>query len=156
MEAKVHYFDFLIFATKQIRMTKTYLITAGISGFFAVLMGAIGSHFFMGSLTPEHMASYNTAVQMQMYHTLAILSMTFFNRYVSRSYINMVFYLFLFGIILFCIPVYINATTEVTGMEMGPFSFLAPVGGFLLMAGWIGVVWNGIVYVHHKRSHKHD
>ena len=137
-------------------MTKTYLITAGISGLVAVIMGAVGSHLLFGNITPEQMAAYNTAVQMQMYHTLAILAITFFNRYVSRSVVNTVFYLFLFGIILFSLPVYVDSTTEVTGLSMGPFSYLVPVGGLLFMAGWIAIIWNGIIYVHHKRSGKHE
>ncbi len=137
-------------------MTKTYLITAGVSGLIAVIMGAIGSHFLLGNLTPEHMVAYSTAIQMQMYHTLAILAITFFNRYVSRSVINTAYYFFLFGILFFSFPVYINSTTEVTGMSMGPFSFLAPIGGLLFMAGWATIIWSGIIYVHHKRSHQHD
>ncbi len=137
-------------------MTKTYLITAGISGLIAVIMGAVGSHLLFVNLGAQQMAAFNTAVQMQMYHTLAILALTFFNRYVSRSTINAVFYFFLFGIIFFCVPVYIDSTQAVTGMSMGPFSFLAPIGGLLFMAGWIAIIWSGLVYVHHKRSHKDD
>jgi len=137
-------------------MTKTYLITAGVSGLIAVIMGAVASHLLFGNLVAQQMAAFNTAVQMQMYHTLAILALTFFNRYVSRSTINTVFYLFLFGIIFFCIPVYIDSTQEVTGMSMGPFSFLAPIGGLLFMAGWIAIIWSGVVYIHHKRSQKGD
>ncbi len=137
-------------------MTKTFLITAGISGLVAVIMGTIGSHYLLGNLTPAHMVAYSTAVQIQMYHTLAILAITFFNRYVSRSVINTVYYFFLFGILLFSFPVYINSTTEVTGMGMGPFSFLAPVGGLLLMGGWIAIIYSGIIYVHHKRRNKDE
>ena len=137
-------------------MTKVFLITAGISGLVAVIMGAIGSHFLLANLTPEHMVAYNTAVQIQMYHTLVILAITFFNRYVSRSVINTAYYFFLFGILLFSLPVYINSTTEVTGMSMGPFSFLAPVGGLLLMGGWIAIIYSGIIYVHHKRRSKDE
>ena len=137
-------------------MTKVFLLTAGISGLIAVIMGAIGSHYLLGNLTPAHMVAYSTAVQIQMYHTLAILAITFFNRYVSRSVINTVYYFFLFGILLFSFPVYINSTTEVTGVGMGPFSFLAPIGGLLLMGGWIAIIYSGIIYVHHKRRHKDD
>lgn len=137
-------------------MTKTYLIVAGISGLIAVVMGAMGSHLLFGNLTPEHMAAFNTAVQMQMYHTLAILAITFFNRYLSRSIINIIFYLFLSGILFFSLPVYIISTQEVTGIGLGPFSFLPPVGGLLFMAGWMAIIWGGVVYVHHKRNHKDD
>ena len=137
-------------------MTKTFLITAGIFGFIAVFMSAMGSHYLAGNLTPEHMAAFSSAVQIQMYHTLAILAITFFNRFVSRSVVNTVYYLFLFGILLFSFPVYINSTTEVTGMGMGSFSFLAPIGGLLLMGGWIAIIYSGIIYVHHKRRHQED
>ncbi len=137
-------------------MTKVYLMVAGVSGFIAVLMGAVGSHLLMGKISPEHMASFNTAVQMQMYHTLAILSMTFFNRYVGRSFVNAAYYFFLFGIILFSLPVYLISTAEVTNVSFGFFSFLPPLGGISFMLGWIAVFWSGLTYVHHKRRHKAD
>ncbi len=93
---------------------------------------------------------------MQMFHTLAILAITFFNRYISRSTMNAVYYLFLFGILSFSFPLYVNATTKVTGMSMGAFSFLIPIGGLLFMAEWVTLVWSGVFYVHRKRSRKHD
>ena len=135
-------------------MTKTFLITAGISGLIAVIMDAIGTYYLLGNLTPEHMVAFSTAIQMQMYHTLAILAITFFNRYVSRAIINATYYFFLFGILFFSFPVYINSTTEVTGINMGAFSFIAGIGSLLFLIGWINIIWSGIKYVHHKRSRK--
>ena len=137
-------------------MTKVYLMVAGISGFIAVFMGAVGSHLLMGKLSPEHMAAFNTAVQMQMVHTLAILSIAFFNRYVGRSFVNTVYYLFLLGILLFSFPVYLISTVEVTKISFSFLSFLPPLGGVAFMLGWIAVFWSGLTYVHHKRGHKHD
>jgi len=51
-------------------MTKVYLMVAGISGFIAVLMGAMDSHLLVENITPQHMAVFNTTVQIQMYYTL--------------------------------------------------------------------------------------
>ncbi len=137
-------------------MTKTYLIIAGISGFITVIFGTLINYLLLGKLSPVQLAYFNAALQMQMFHTLAILAIVFFNRYVSRSLLNLAFYLFLSGIVLYSFPVYVNATTSVTGLSMGGFSFLISIGALLFLAGWVAVFWSGVVYVHKKRSHKHD
>jgi len=137
-------------------MTKVYLITAGISGFIAVSMGAVGSHLLMGNISPEHMAAFNTAVQMQMFHTLAILSLAIFIPHIRPSLINSIFYLFVAGIIFFSLPVYLISTAEVTQLSVGAISFLPPIGGISFMLGWLALIWSGVSYLNHNKSHKLD
>ncbi len=137
-------------------MTKTYLITIGISGFIAVLMGAIGSHLMFVNLIPEHMHAYDTAVHFQMYHTLALLAITFFSRYIRRSFIKTVYFLFVFGMAFFSGSIYLLSTTELTKLDFGFLSVLTPIGVILLMIGWIVVLWMGVTYVHKKKNHGQD
>ena len=137
-------------------MTKTYLITIGIFGFIAVIMAAMGNHIMYKNLTPEHLHAYNTAVQFQMYHTLALLSMSFMNRYVHRNYIKSVYFLFVIGVGFFSGSIYLTSTVELTHMDFGFLRSLAPIGGILVMIGWLVIMWMGVTYVHHKRRHRND
>ncbi len=137
-------------------MTKTYLITIGISGFIVILMAALGNLIMFNNLTPEHMYAYNTAVQFQMYHTLALLAMSFMNRYVHRNYIKTIYFLFVFGVAFFSGSIYLTSTVELTHVDFGFIRSLAPIGGILLMIGWLVIMWMGVTYVHHKRRHRND
>ncbi len=135
-------------------MTKAYLITIGIFGFFAILMGALGTHVMYKNLNPEHMHAYDIAVQFLMYHTLALLAIAFMNRYVHRSYVKSAYFLFVFGTAFFSGTIFLTSTVELTKMNFGILSKLTPIGGILLMIGWIVIMWSGVTYVHHKRRHR--
>ncbi len=137
-------------------MTKTYLITIGISGFIAMLMASLGSHIMFNNLTPEHFNAYNTAVQIQMVNTLVLLGLAFMNRYVQRALINSVYFLFVIGGVFFSGSIYLTSTIELTKVDFGFLSALAPIGGVLLMIGWLVIMWMGVTYVHHKRRHRND
>ena len=132
-------------------MTKRFLITIGTMGFVSVLMGAVGSHILSGNISEKYLAIFNTATQFIMYHTLALLGLTAMSRYVSRSYLNTIYYFFVIGIILFSGPLYIISLKEITGLSIDFLSKLTPIGGFLLILGWITIILSGITYKHKKR-----
>ncbi|NOY50934.1 MAG: DUF423 domain-containing protein [Chlorobi bacterium] len=136
-------------------MTKRFLITIGISGALTVILGAFGSHLLNGNISEGKLEVWDTAVHYQMFHTLALLSVTFMNRYLKRAYLSVIFYLFLFGIILFSGSLYISSISELTGLELGLLKYSTPFGGLLLIAGWMYILLSGFTYEHQKRSHKH-
>ncbi len=119
-------------------------------------MAALGNHILFINLTPEHFNAFNTAVQIQMFHTLALLAMVFMNRYVHRSYIKSVYFLFVFGMALFSGINYLTSTTELTRADFGLLKPLAPIGIILLMIGWLVIMWIGVTYVHHKHRHRSE
>ncbi|PLX11312.1 MAG: DUF423 domain-containing protein [Marinilabiliales bacterium] len=135
-------------------MTKRILITVGISGALSVILGAFGSHLLNGSISHEKLEVWNTAVQYQMYHTIALLGITFMNRYLKRAYISTIYYLFFVGIIMFSGSLYIVSISEITGLGLGPLKYITPLGGLLLIIGWIYVILSGLTYEHNKRRHK--
>ena len=135
-------------------MTKAYLITVGILGFFGMIMSALGAHVMYDNLNPNHLHAYDIAVQVLMFHTLALLAVAFMNRYVHRSYIKSIYFLFVFGVAFFSGTIFLTSTVELTKMSFGALSKLTPIGGILLMIGWLVVMWTGVTYEHHKRRHR--
>lgn len=132
-------------------MTKRFLITIGMMGALSVILGAIGSHILNGNIPPNHMEMFNTANQFLMYHTLALLGLAFMNRYVSRSYLNAIYFLFVIGIALFSGTLLLVSLKEVIGFNLGFLGKLTPIGGLLLIIGWIVIVFAGVNYKHKKR-----
>ena len=132
-------------------MTKRFLITIGILGAASVLLGAVGSHILEGNIPEKHLNMFNIANEFMMYHTLALLGLTFMNRYVSRSYLNTIYYLFVVGIILFSGTLLLGSLKEVTGFGIGILSKLTPLGGLLLISGWVVLIIAGLNYKHKKR-----
>lgn len=135
-------------------MTKRFLITVGIMGAISVALGAIiGTHILSGNIPEKHMDLFNIANEYMMFHALALLGLAFMNRYVPRSYLNTIYYLFVIGIILFSGIMFISSLKELTGFSPESLSKLIPLGGVLLFVGWIVVIVSGINYKHKKRHH---
>ena len=55
-------------------MASITFFLAGLSGFFAVALGAFGAHGLKGRLSADMLAVYETAVQYHFYHTFALLA----------------------------------------------------------------------------------
>ena len=135
-------------------MTKKYLVTVGVFGLLAVIFGAIGDHILKDKLVTSNLETYQTGVQYMMYHTLALLALSFGHKMFSKSFLNVVYVLFFVGIVLFSFGLIIQSTTEYTALGLGPMSFLIPMGGLSLMAGWVYIIYMGLSFKHTK-SHKH-
>jgi len=133
-------------------MTKKFLITTGIMGALSVVLGAFGVHILIGIISEKHMSTYNTANEYLMFHTLALLGISFMNRYISRSYLNTIYYFFVIGIILFSGSLFLISLKELTGFGMGSLGIITPIGGILLFAGWITLIYAGASYKHNKGS----
>ena len=135
--------------------TKGFLITIGISGALTVLLGGYGSHLLNGNISEIKLEMWDMAVMFQMFHTIALLAMTFMNRYLKRAYVQMVYYFFLLGILFFSGPLYINAIFDLIGANFNVYKFITPIGGILLLAGWIIITAAGVTYKHNKQRPKH-
>ena len=133
-------------------MTKKYLITVAILGLWGVSMAMLGTMVFTGKMTPENQSLFNTAIGIHMIHTIALLSLTFMNRFVSRSYLNIIYYFFALGVFFFSGALYVNATQEITNIIIGFMSSLVPLGGISLLLGWMVILFTGVTYKHKKRA----
>jgi len=110
-------------------VTRALHTVAGLSGFSAVLLAALGSHALqLGELSH----SWELATRYQLIHTLLLL---FLIQRANKFGIVFV----LLGILLFCGNIYLK-------FFMGPslISGLIPVGGTCFMLAWLSVCFSSI------------
>jgi uncharacterized membrane protein YgdD (TMEM256/DUF423 family) len=114
-------------------MTKYFFLFAALSGFCSVACGAFGAHALEGVLEPRMLAAFKTGTQYQMSHTLVLL-LTLLFREVWRDNRQLLLacYSFAAGIILFSGSLYLLTLTGISWF--GP---ITPLGGFLLLSGWL-------------------
>lgn len=113
-------------------MHKLFLIISSISGVLAVGLGAFGAHALKDKLTTEGtLDTFQTAVQYQFYHTLALLGIALFMTKVESSWLNYAGYSMAFGILIFSGSLYILCFT---GMKW--LGAITPIGGLLFILGW--------------------
>jgi|SRR5690554_5050524 len=121
-------------------MTKTYLSIAAFSMAITVIFGALGAHALAEVLDPAQLDSFKTGVRYQAWHSLAIFILMLLPEvYISNRAKSRVAMLFVAGIILFSISIYLLATRNILNIEsiapiVGP---ITPLGGILLISGWI-------------------
>lgn len=110
--------------------TKRELIIAASFFGFAVALGAFGAHGLKAHLSTKAISTYQTGVQYQFLHAIALFIVSFigstYNIRIQQSY-----WAFVGGIILFSFNCYIYA---VSGIKT--FALIVPLGGLLFLAGW--------------------
>jgi uncharacterized membrane protein YgdD (TMEM256/DUF423 family) len=144
---------FLISQTIQSNaMTKKFLIASALLGFWGIIMGVLLAQVFAGNLTTGNQGKFMVALSFHMIHVVALLAITFMNRFVARSYLNIIFYLFIFGIILFSGSLYLKSTEDLTNIIIGFMGYLTPLGGVALFGGWAVLLFTGVTYKHKKRA----
>lgn len=120
-------------------MNKRIILTAAISGATAVALGAFGAHGLEDKIPADQLETWETAVDYQFYHTLALLFLSTFSR-AKNSFIRVSFVSFVAGILLFSGSLYLLSTYSLTGFLnpaiLGP---VTPLGGLAFIIGWIGL-----------------
>lgn len=127
-------------------MNKKILITASIFGLLSVVLGAFGAHGLKALISLESLQSFETGVRYQMYHGLLLLFVGM-TPYISVKYKTTIFYLILFGILLFSGSIYGLATNELSSFNFKTIAFVTPIGGLLLIISWIVLL---IGFIKHK------
>jgi uncharacterized membrane protein YgdD (TMEM256/DUF423 family) len=114
---------------------------AGCSGLTGVLLGAFGAHGLRGSLPEQLMRTFQTGVEYQMYHSLALMITCYLAlQWPSSVPLKWSAYFFAAGIVLFSGSLYL---LSVFGLRMmGP---ITPIGGLMFMLAWLLLtigIWN--------------
>ncbi len=115
----------------ELRMSKKWLIIAGISGFLAVALGAFGAHGLRNLLSVEMIEIYKTGVLYQLIHSVVLLALAL----TAGSSFELSKWFFLAGIVLFSFSLYLYA---VTGTLL--FAMITPFGGVCFLVGWLSLV----------------
>jgi uncharacterized membrane protein YgdD (TMEM256/DUF423 family) len=119
-------------------MHRIYLKIATILGALSVVMGAFGAHKLKEFIAPETLATYQTGVTYQFYHCFALLAVGILYKRYQNKWMEWAGRFFILGIILFSGSLYLLTALKATkdvGLE--GFGILTPLGGLLLVAGWI-------------------
>lgn len=117
-------------------MNRKFLITGAILGLLAVIIGAFGAHGLKPFLDEAARESFETGVKYQMYHALLFLVLGSFKRNFFR-FQKPIFFLLLFGVICFSGSIFLLATNNLTTLDFKGIALVTPLGGTLLIAGWI-------------------
>lgn len=124
-------------------MNRKILIWSAVFGVTAIVFGAFGAHALKTLLPIEQLTSFETAVKYQMYHALFLLFLSntiIINEKTKKTILNLT----VAGVLLFSGSIYILATMPVTGINFKPFGIITPIGGTLLIAAWIVLLFNSI------------
>ncbi len=111
-----------------------WMALGALSACAAVAMSAAAAHALPQTLTPKALTAVQAAIQMQGWHAIAlVLTALWLTRAgpLPGSVANLAGAAFAFGALLFCGSVYLG---ELAGLRFGP---TAPIGGILLMLGWL-------------------
>lgn len=126
-------------------MHKLFLSIGALLGGVAVALGAFGAHGLKKIVAPETVNTFQTGVQYQMYHALALVAVALvFEKYPGKllewSGIS-----FSIGILLFSGSLYLLTLLKATGkVGLEGIGIITPFGGLFFIAGWL-LLFLGVV-----------
>lgn len=116
-------------------MTKLFLLTGALSGFSAVAIGAFGAHALKARLDDYAVSIYQTGVEYQFYHSLALLAVALLSHWYPQSTaLRISGYAFVFGIVLFSGSLYLLSLTGTRWLGA-----ITPIGGLGFLVGWLAL-----------------
>jgi len=118
---------------------KIAFVFAAFAGALGVVLGAFGAHALRGSIEPRLMEIFQTAVQYQLIHALALLLVSLTMGWLGQSLsFEISAYAFIAGIIFFSGSLFGLVLTEIRWL--GP---VTPLGGLCLIVGWLALLVGG-------------
>ena len=120
-------------------MTQEIIIATGaFFGMLSVLFGAFGAHALKKILSKDQLHSFEVGIKYQMYHAIVLLVLGFnFEKITSTIY-----WCFIIGIILFSFSIYGLVLSDAKGKKMKFLGAITPIGGLLLVTGWLLLLIN--------------
>lgn len=116
-------------------MQRFFLSFAALSGFLSVCLGAFAAHGLKHYLTAEAIAIWQTGVQYQMYHALALLPVALLYRTQASKTLRLSGLAFILGSVCFSGSLYALALGAPKSI-----GFITPLGGFCFLIGWAALV----------------
>lgn len=121
-----------------------FIIAGAVNAAIAVAFGAFGAHALKEKLTEHYLAIWETAVQYQMFHALALIAVGILmspSLFGSSTQLSWAGYLILAGIIIFSGSLYVLSLTGI-----GILGAITPIGGVAFIAGWIMLIIGAIKF----------
>ena len=118
-------------------MHKRFLSLGALLGMIAVSLGAFGAHGLKQVVSPADVGVFQTGVQYQMYHTLALMLVGIVYDRLPNKWLVLAGYLFSLGVLFFSGSLYlITALKASERVVPAAVNILTPLGGLLFIAGW--------------------
>jgi uncharacterized membrane protein YgdD (TMEM256/DUF423 family) len=116
-------------------MVKFWFISAAISGFLSVVLGAFGAHSLKNILDEYGKSIYEKAVLCQMFHTMALFAVGVLQPLAKDTSFSIAGWGFWIGTLLFSGSLYGLATTGIKWLGA-----ITPFGGIAFLFGWFWLV----------------
>lgn len=113
-------------------MSKAWLIVGTGYGLLGVVLGAFGAHALRARLSEDMLRVWETAVQYQFWHALALLAVGMLATRFAGGWLTAAGWTFGFGVLVFSGSLYVLALSGVRVLGA-----VTPFGGVLLIAGWL-------------------
>ncbi len=114
-------------------MAARLMFWASILAMIAVVLGAFGAHALEEQLTPERLDTYETAVQYQFYHAIALFVTGLLARGKPQlAHVAWAGRFFGAGIVLFSGSLYVLVASGISWLGA-----ITPLGGVCFIVGWI-------------------
>ena len=111
-----------------------WIAIAAVSGCLAVVAGAFGAHGLRGRVGPDQLSAWSTASEYHLLHSVVLLALAL-HAARSGASVRWPAALFAAGIVLFSGSIYALVLSE--QRWLGP---VTPLGGLLLIAGWLSLL----------------
>ena len=119
-------------------MHKKFVATGALLGAIAVALGAFGAHGLKEVVSNETVQTFQTGVQYQMYHALALLLTGLLYEKCHPKFARVAGILFITGIILFSGSLYLlTAGRAAETASLDKTGIITPFGGVAFIAGWL-------------------
>ncbi|MCH5599149.1 DUF423 domain-containing protein [Niabella ginsengisoli] len=117
-------------------MHKLYLTIGSALAGIGVILGAFGAHK-LKEIAPDSVPTFQTGVQYQMYHALALILVgILFEKFPVKS-MNWAGICFFVGVLLFSGSLYVLSALKATGkVGLGGIGIITPIGGLFFIVGW--------------------
>ena len=121
-------------------MKEFTLISGAIFGALTVIIGAFGAHAFKDIFSEAQMKSFETGVKYQIYHGIMLVILGFQLNF-DGTLEKMVTFCFVLGTLLFSFSIYGLNLSAAKGRKMRFLGPVTPLGGLLLLVGWIVLIF---------------
>jgi len=108
-----------------------------------IIFGTFGAHALKKIFSEDQLKNFETGVKYQMYHALLLVIIGFNIQHIT-SYENLLFYSLTFGILLFSFSIYGLCITSALNKKLKILGPITPIGGLLLLLGWVVLILNSI------------
>jgi uncharacterized membrane protein YgdD (TMEM256/DUF423 family) len=120
------------------------LLLAGLTGASAAAAGAFGAHALRTTLPERLFEVFQTGAHYHLVHAAALLALALLAPKGSHA-LTVAFWSILTGIIVFAGSLYALALTG-----MGWLGAITPIGGVLMITGWLAAAWAGLDEMTHR------